>query len=300
MSIFPGTGHSDVLHETFEGTGFTPDGVLFYKDNEEQRAGRYEFQSKVVRSGKQSISLMVEQRCADHDKGCSERAELWERNDLRLPYGTGTWYGFSINVAKPVPKDNIRHVLAQWKRAIDRPSGRNSSPFFAIRMREGIIYATAETHLLEPLKNPDGSIKRVCDPGEARIWNRPEDGQSRIFVAANPAMYLMRLDEYSACTDQVTVSRNGFEIPDAESGWVDYSVYVEPDPEGNGRIEFFTNGKHIATVTGAIGHRNLGPNQYFKVGPYREGNEIPWTLHVDDFRRSSSCKDVLPAEACPF
>lgn len=291
---------SSFLSEPFEYSDFSSRNVLFYKDNKEQRAGRYEFQSDMVRSGRGAVRLEVDEHCSSDDEGCSERAELWEQSHLRRPYGTGTWYSFSVLLADPVPQGDRRHVLAQWKRAIDRPAGQNSSPFLAIRMRQGVLYVTAETHLLEPLKNQDGSVKRVCGPGEARIWNRPEDGQSRVFIAGNADRSLDRFSAYNACTDQISITHHGSAIPSVQSGWIDFAAYVEPDPDGAGRIEVFANNNHIATVTGAIGHRDLGPTQYFKIGPYREGHNEPWAFFVDNFARSASCSDILPTDKCPL
>ena len=50
---------------------------------------------------------------------CSERAEVWERPKLRVPYEKGAWFGFAVKFEEPLPQDDHRYLIAQWKREID-------------------------------------------------------------------------------------------------------------------------------------------------------------------------------------
>ncbi len=91
------------------------------------------------------------------------------------------------------------------------------------------------------------------------------------------------------------MTHHGNPLPRPDSGWIDFVIYSHPGPSGDGHVEIFANGKWIVTVKGDIGHADagLGPNQYFKFGPYRAAGEGIWTMYYDSFRRSPLCTDVL-------
>ncbi|MBZ8133169.1 heparin lyase I family protein [Afifella sp. IM 167] len=286
------------LSEDFEAGDLTTRGALYYKDNFEQEAGHFRFLQGAGRNGSRAIELTLSEHCPKGAEDCSERAELWEAKDRQLPYGTPVWYRFSVRFAGGRPMADHRHVMAQWKRTVPKGVPGNSSPFLALRLREGKMFFTVETHLLQGEKNPDGTTKFPCTGEEMAIWSRPYDAQSRGWVIAEAGERPERKSEYDACTREISVKRYLPALPEAEDGWFNFVVFVRPDPEGDGRIEIFVNEKHVASVTGKIGHRDLGPRQYFKFGPYRDADKGSWSLIYDDFARSADCTDMLSAATC--
>jgi Polysaccharide lyase len=291
----------DPLYEDFEGSDFTPAGGLYYKRNKEQSAGTLVFQSEVTYRGKGALKLTVKPFCAKDDEDCSERAEVWEKPELWAPYDRGMWYGFAVKFAEPVPQDDHRYVIAQWKREIAGTKG-DFSPFLALRMNKGRLFATVETNLVKTTRiEPEGSAAECAD-GETQVWLRPETNQTRALVATDADWQTKNGARFNACTAELTVRQHGNALPDAKSGWIDFAIYSKPGPGGTGHIEIFANDKRIVTVKGRIGHaeHGLGPDQYFKFGPYRAPQDNLWTLYYDEFRRSPHCGDVLKLAPCPF
>ncbi|TCN31427.1 polysaccharide lyase [Sinorhizobium americanum] len=290
------------LVDGFEGKDFAPEGGLYYRENFEQSAGTVEFQTAVKRTGNGGLKLSVEPYCPTLNDGCSERAEIWEKTALRVPYDQGVWYGFAVKFEEPIPSGDHRYLIAQWKREIDPGADGDFSPFLALRMDLGKLFATVETNYQQPVSTgPDGKPAR-CGPGEVAAWARPDVNQVRILVATDPNWTTEDSSLFNSCTKAVTVTSHGNALPEPSSGWIDFAIFTKPGPDGTGHIELFANGKPIITVKGHIGHadKGLGENQYFKFGPYRAADTTDWTLYYDDFRRSSRCADVLTDGVCPF
>ena len=122
-----------ILRDSFDGPDFSPAGGLYYRENFEQSAGKVEFQKAVKLRGDGALKLSVKPLCTVEDDGCSERAEIWERTELRVPYDQGVWYGFAVKFADPVPTDDHRYLIAQWKREIDPGAEGDFSPFLALQ-----------------------------------------------------------------------------------------------------------------------------------------------------------------------
>ena len=285
-----------VLVDGFDGRDFAEEGGLYYRENFEQSAGTVEFQSEVKRSGAGALKLSVKPVCpAAEADGCSERAEIWEKTELRVPYDQGVWYGFAVKFADPVPQDDHRYLIAQWKREIDPGADGDFSPFLALRLRNGKLFATVETNFIAP-ENGSG-----CAADGVPVWLRPETNQMRALVATEDGWTKEDGELYADCTTAIKVESHGNALPAPSSGWIDFAIYTKPGPDGSGRIELFANGKPIVTVSGHIGHadKGLGANQYFKFGPYRAAHTNEWTVYYDDFRRSPRCEDVLKDGACP-
>ena len=293
--------YEDKLADGFEGKDFAPEGGLYYKKNYEQSAGTVEFEDKVVKSGKGALRLSVKPLCKASEPLCSERAEVWELKKLRVPYEKGVWVGFAVKFEEPLPLDDHRYLIAQWKREIDAGTEGDFSPFLAFRYNEGRLFVTVETNLVPGWEGEKGK-RAQCGKGETAVWLRPDTNQARALVAFDKNFGPKNGDEFTACTDKITVIDRGNRLPSPDSGWIDFAVYSKPGPEGTGHIELFANDKWIATVTGRIGHadKGLGENQYFKFGPYRAGAPGVWALYYDDFRRSLRCADVINAQICPF
>lgn len=289
---------SKVLVDGFDGTGFSEAGGLYYKENFEQSAGIVEFQKQVARNGGGALKLSVKPLCATTATSCSERAEIWEKTALRVPYNEGVWYGFAVKFADPIPADDHRYLIAQWKREIDPGANGDFSPFLALRLRQGKLFATVETNYVGPAATANAP---GCGGGGTPVWYRPETNQMRALVATDATWTAEDGSLYDACTDAITVVDHGNKLPSPDSGWIDFAIFTKPGPDGSGRIELFANGKPIVTVKGHIGHADpgLGENQYFKFGPYRAAHTTEWTLYYDDFRRSPYCADVLTDGPCP-
>lgn len=290
---------SQLLMDGFDGSDFSPDGGLYYRKNFEQSAGTVEFQSNVKRDGAGALKLSVRPLCPASSEDCSERAEVWEKTELRVPYDEGVWYGFSVKFAEPIPRDDHRYLIAQWKREIDPGAEGDFSPFLALRLRQGKLFATVETNYL-PAAEGSGHGP-ACASGQTPVWLRPQTNQMRALVATDKDWDDADGELFQHCTDAITVTRYSEKLPSPGSGWIDFAVFTRPGPDGTGHIELLANGRPIVTVKGRIGHadKGLGKNQYFKFGPYRAANTGVWTLYYDDFRRSPRCADILDDSSCP-
>ncbi|WP_415926452.1 polysaccharide lyase [Neorhizobium phenanthreniclasticum] len=290
---------SRILHDGFDSSDFAEEGGLYYRENSEQAAGTAEFQTKVRRSGSGALKLSVRSLCPASDPGCSERAEIWERTPLRVPYEIPVWYGFAVKFADPIPTDDHRYLIAQWKREIGPKAQGDFSPYLAFRFSGGKIFVTVETNYHPDLvSSPQNG---VCPDGATPVWLRPETNQMRALVVRPPDWQAVDADRFTSCTEKISVTERGNVIPEPASGWIYFAVLSKPGPKGTGHLEVFANGKWIVSVKGAIGHSDggLGNNQYFKFGPYRDGAPDVWSLYYDDFIRSPNCEDVLKqAEYC--
>ena len=277
------------LYDGFDGPDFSPDGGLYYRDNFEQSAGACAFQSDVKLSGTGALKLSVKPITPVADFNHSERAEVWEKTGLRVPYGEGVWYGFAVKFADPIPNDSHRYVIAQWKREIDPGADGNFSPFLAIRLQNGKLYATIETNYIAPGRD-DGSSANALP-----TFFRPHANQMRVLVATDPTWTKADANLFAGYTTAISVIDHGNGLPQPGSGWIDFAIYAKPGPDGSGHIEIIANGKPVVTVKGPIGHadKGLGKTQYFKFGPYRAGHTNEWTLYYDYFRRSPFRGDVV-------
>ncbi len=279
------------LIDGFEGERFSPMGGLYYRDNVEQRAGSLEFQRDVTFGSAGALKLSV-RPLFDGEAHRSERAEVWERTALRVPYDKAVWYGFSVKFADPIPQRDHRHLIAQWKREIGPEARGDFSPFLALRLVRGRLFATVETSFpVIPRRSPLSTGTSALTP----VFLRPEKRQMRALVATDPGWEPQDGRLFTAHTDRISVIHRGNELPTPQSGWIDFAVMSQPGPGGTGHIELFANDRWIVTVRGHIGHdeHGLGSRQYFKFGPYRSAAQGEWTLYFDNFRRSTRSEDVL-------
>lgn len=290
------------LFDGFDGSDFSPDGGLYYRDNFEQSAGTVTFEKDIKLHGAGALELGVKPLCTADDDGCSERAEIWEKTALRAPYTDGVWYGLAVKFGDPIPTDDHRYLIAQWKREIDPGAEGDFSPFLAIRLRNGKLFATVETNYIAPGEVRPETGADGCPAGSTPVWYRPETNQMRALVATDETWTDSDGDLYRDCTTAISVTDHGNKLPPPASGWIVFAIYTKPGPDGTGHIEIFANGKPVVTIKGHIGHadKGLGENQYFKFGPYRAGHSTEWTMYYDDFRRSPKCADVMGEGPCPF
>lgn len=299
----PDDAYKAPLFDSFEAGNFSTEGGLYYKDNAEQRAGIVEFDKTGGRDGRGALKLTVRSGCNIGADSCSERAEIWERPNLRVPYFTPVWYGFAVRFADPIPQDDHRYLIAQWKREIDPGAPGDFSPFLALRLRKGRLFATVEANHFTPVRREPENTPARCEPGQTAVWMRPDTNQMRALVASDAKWQPEDSALFNACTDRIQIIDRGNPLPTPDSGWIDFAIMTKPGPDGTGQIEIFANDKWVVSVKGYIGHNDppLGDNQYFKFGPYRAAAKGDWTVYYDDFRRSLSSSDVLSRDAaCLF
>ena len=293
-------GYGLKLRDDFDAGGFSPAGGLFYKDNAEQASGKVEFQSGDVHEGHGALTLSVRPGCKPGDEHCSERAEVWEKAAVFSNYDREVWYAFSMKLADPVPQDDHRYVMAQWKRAIIPGAPGDFSPFLALRLNKGRLVATIEGD--ETTVFDAGGTERPggCLNGEGRANGRLDLLQTRTLVAVEAGSDFPQYGGFTQCAPKIQVIARGAGLPRADSGWIDFVFAVKPGPRGGGHIEIAANGQWVATVLGRFGHKGagLGSAQYFKFGPYRAAHEGTWTIHYDAFRRGPKCGDVAAAALC--
>ncbi|MBD9371504.1 heparin lyase I family protein [Rhizobium sp. ARZ01] len=294
-------GAQPKLYDGFDGADFSEAGGLYYRENAEQKAGTVTFQSEVKREGAGALKLSIRPLCDAESEGCSERAEIWEKTALRVPYDKGVWFGFSVLFADPIPQDDHRYLIAQWKREIGPDAEGDFSPFLALRLDNGKLFATIESNYQDGTEAQMKDGVPSCPAGSTPVWLRPETNQMRSLIAYDASWTAEDGKGFPSCTEKLVQTHHGNPLPEPSSGWIDFAIYSKPGPDGTGHIEIFANGKPVVTAKGYIGHndRGLGENQYFKFGPYRAAGEGEWTLYYDDFRRSPDCIDVLRDEkAC--
>jgi hypothetical protein len=271
------------LRDDFDGPDFSPAGGLYYRDNYEQTAGTLQFQRDVSLSGTGALKLTIRE-IAPTEPDHSERAEVWEKTALWAPWCQGMWYAFAVKFADPIPDDDHRYVIAQWKRQILPNAVGNFSPYLALRMTNGKLYATVETNYHTPAE------------GEGiPTFFRPHVNQMRSLIAADAAWTSADARLFKGRTTALSVTDHGNPLPSPSSGWIEFVIFAKPGPDGSGHVEIIANGKPVVTVKGPIGHvdKGHGDRQYFKFGPYRAGHPGEWTLYYDHFRRSPHKSDVV-------
>ncbi|POR51751.1 polysaccharide lyase [Bosea psychrotolerans] len=290
-----------ILRDDFEAGRFAPEGGLYYKENPEQHNGSVTFQSRNVMTGHGALTLSLKPSCPPQQRRCSERAEVWETPGVLASYNQTVWYGFAMFMDDPLPQDDGRHVMAQWKREIIPGAKGDYSPFLALRLYEGHLGVTVETDMIETFPIGGAARPKGCLPGEALALNRPHVQQTRALVAIESGLTAESYPAYfDACAPGIVVTRHA-DLPSARKGWIDFVFRSSPGPTGNGHVEIIADGVHVATVKGHIGHSGPGldKNQYFKFGPYRAPNPQNWSLTFDDFRRGPRCTDVIRSGQCP-
>ena len=208
------------LADDFELGDFAPGGGLYYKDNFEQTAGTVTFQSDDVRHGSGALKLTIQPICADVD-GCSERAEVWERSDVLERYDRPVWYGFSMKLADPVPEDDHRYVMAQWKRQILPGAKKDYSPFFALRLDKGRLVLTIDSDSLNVVPLGSQGRETECQPGDAPVSDRKGEGQTRALAAFEEGMAVADWRYVNGCTSDLEVIHHAPGLPAANSGWID-------------------------------------------------------------------------------
>lgn len=88
-----------------------------------------------VVDGVPSVGITIHK--GDKPEGITERSEISEKSNIRLPLGIDAFYGFSVFLPTNFLVNNNRLVLAQWKEITEKPE----SPFLSIRYVDGMMFA---------------------------------------------------------------------------------------------------------------------------------------------------------------
>jgi hypothetical protein len=206
----------------------------------------------------------------------TERTELAEPDDMRLPLGTEIWYSlrFMIPAAMKGKLVGDRVVIAQLKQHPNTcPLGPQPSGFAA----------SAES-------NPTISLRVIEDEvGDVMGLQLAVSGDRARKVSVGQLMRHrgLFLDRWHEVVLHVKVAPAGGTRTDPGfvEGWLD------GQPFANG-IYGVADGQGMADPTEPFGYTGLVGCTYFKYGIYRDRQAEPWTIAFDRFRRGASRESV--------
>lgn len=211
------------------------------------------------------------------DNGCvgdlnpCQRNEVRVRQDRQIDFGTEAWYGFSFRIDGTVdPEDSNRLVIGQWK----EQSG--GSPFIAQRFDNRIFRITVQDSecraVIAEAPSDLGLMHGLLYLSSHKMkCTRAPDIR---LTPPNPALHL---------------------LPDPYGAWVDMVYRIRGGRDGDGLVEVWANGVCVVRAEGVIGNRDFGgPKQYFKFGVYRDKVDYDTSVHIDNFRRAASHREVDP------
>ena len=243
----------------------------------------------------------------------NDRCEL---RGPKHPLGTDAWYGFAVRVPADFPVLPLRCVVAQMKMPYD--ASGDGSPAFALRIEDGRWLATVE-HLYEP--NDQKAGRYLSDPTDGRCgsgapafdhsnfnkYRGLTDFQVRALLAsdADELSPEVREREFGRCTTGVAVERHA-NLPRSPvgAGWTDFVVRATSSgaKDRDGIVELYVDGGLVARARGEFGYPSTEgePEQYFKVGPYRN-NDLRWgpgvaSVEYRNIRRGRALNEVLPLQ----
>jgi len=251
------------------------------------RPDSYRIDRTIVAQGEGALAITVE----PHDIGCEgacQRNEIRIANELRVPFGTDTWYAFSFRIEGDVPRFGSRRwVIGQWKEDTDR------SPFVAQRYDNGVFHITVQ----------DGECRRVIAAAEGD-YERLEAFFLSGTLPGSPFFSANRRSvdgltfvgdpqHYDCVADLTLELGDSAVLPDPYGRWVRMVYHIRGGLDGQGLVEVWADGRFIVRVRGSIGHaEKYGPSQYFKIGMYRDPMPGTATVYFDAFRRGASRAEV--------
>ncbi|TMV35760.1 hypothetical protein FGG78_44220, partial [Thioclava sp. BHET1] len=129
------------------------------------------------------------------------------------PFDKGIWDGFAVKFGDPIPQDDHRYLIAQWKREIGPTAKGDFSPFLALRMERGRLFVTVETNYHPAVSvGPKGKLAQ-CPAGQTPVWLRPKTDQMRALIVADGGWTPRDGPEFNACTDRIKVVLHGNPLP---------------------------------------------------------------------------------------
>jgi hypothetical protein len=208
----------------------------------------------------------------------TERAELAEPDELRLPPGTEIWYGFRFMIPSAMKGRfaGQRLVIAQLKQHPDT-CPLHPEPFGVSAASEG---------------NPTVSFRLIeDDPGDVIGVQLAvsSDDVRKISVGQ-----LMRhrgpfLDRWHDVLLHVKVVPRGAGFPANDVGFVEGWLDGQPFIKGLYGMVDETGAPDMAEP---FGYAGLIGCTYFKYGIYRDSQPEPWTIGFDRFRRGATRQSV--------
>ncbi len=90
------------------------------------------------------------------------------------------------NLPIPSQSGDHRYLIAQWKREIGPEAVGDFSPFLALRLNQGKLFATVETNYVAPCQSAQGaSTVQACGNNQTPVWFRPDTNQMRALIATD-------------------------------------------------------------------------------------------------------------------
>lgn len=219
-------------------------------------------------------------RCEPDNAG-TERAELAEPDDLRLPLGTEVWYGFRFKIPAAMKGKfaGERVVLAQMKQHPDT-CALAPEPFGVSAASEG--NPTVSLRLIE---DDIGDVMGLQLAVSSERVRKIVVGQ----LMRHRAPFLDRWHDVVLHVKLVPLPDCDCERPDSKDvgfleGWMDGQPFL------SGRYGMHDDG--TADPAEPFGYSGLTGCTYFKYGIYRDRQAEPWTIAFDRFRRGATRQDV--------
>jgi len=215
-------------------------------------------------------------RC-DPDNARTERTELAEPDELRLPLGTEVWYGFRFMIPTTMKGKfaGQRVVIAQLKQ---HP---NTCP---LGPQPVGLAASAES-------NPTISLRLIEDDiGDVMGLQLAVAGDRVRKVAVGQVMRHRELflDHWHEVVLHARVMPENPKRP-SDGGFVE--GWLDGQPFANG-LYGVLEGKGAVDAGEPFGYAGLVGCTYFKYGIYRDRQAEPWTIAFDRFRRGATRESV--------
>ena len=258
-------------------------------------ADRARFVTAPVRSGSESLRADVGGGLGFEPASAAgpstERNELRERDERRLPMETEIWYGFSFLIPADIPRIDRRLVLAQVKQrriplgyttASEYDPERDDKPVIAIRLAQSDAQGNAGTGDLSV------NISVEKQPAERRV-----DILSAAVQKSTPTE-----PRWIDVVWRFKLSPRWDGAPPPSALATLPGAAKPPAYKGDGFVEawLFQSGHFLthAFYDGPFGYPNRIGCPEFKLGPYRDAGSGTWTLYFDAVRRGTSFADVAP------
>lgn len=208
----------------------------------------------------------------------TERTELAEPDELRLPMGTEIWYGFRFMVPATMKGkfSGQRLVIAQLKQHPDT-CALHPEPFGLSAASEG---------------NPTVSLRLIEDDAGDVMGLQlavSSDDVRKIAVGQLMRHRGQFLDRWHDVLLHVKVVPQGVEPQPKTVGFVEGWLDGQPFAKGRYGMVDETGQPDEAEP---FGYAGLVGCTYFKYGIYRDSQAEPWTIAFDGFRRGTTRQSV--------
>jgi hypothetical protein len=225
-----------------------------------------------------------------------ERAELWEADGLKPPFGTEVWYRFDMWIGPTIStNDDNRLVIGQWK------EDGGHSPMVAQRFVDQRFTITVEQDNNDPASvaagNTDCRVYVAHDASfaaAAAAGGEAPDRMASILradgkfftgsVAHDPQDVIHPLPNAldaspPPCAARDITWKTHNLLPDVFDKWTKMVYHIKAATDASGILEVWANDQPIVTVRGRFGFRDhQSDGQYFKFGPYR--NHVTYSTVV--------------------